>query len=151
MHRMRCLMLQVSFRKRATNYRALLRKMPQTIGHRTHLRHPVCWHARQYVQQTYIHAYIQTDKHTYISTYIHAYIHTYIHTYIQAYIHTYICSYMHACIHTYVLAYHFVRTYVAVCRCASRANSIMENTSITYTHTQIDKYIYTHRHTCKKT
>ena len=36
-----CLKLQLIFRKRATDYRALLRKMTHTIRHPMGLRHPV--------------------------------------------------------------------------------------------------------------
>jgi len=40
----KCLKLQVNFRKRATNYRALLRKATENVMHPMALRHPV-WHS----------------------------------------------------------------------------------------------------------
>jgi len=53
-----CLKLQVSFHKRATNYRALLRKMTYEVRHPTHLRHPV-----RSPSSVKIHVYDTTHSH----------------------------------------------------------------------------------------
>ena len=84
-----CLQLQVIFRKRATNYRNLLRKWPMKIRHLMTLRHPVrcihmcdmpysyVWHG-SFIYLTYLihtcdmtHSYLWHDWDVYVTRLIH--------------------------------------------------------------------------------
>jgi len=83
-----CLKLQVIFRKRAANYRALLRKMTHKIRHSMILRHPIQITDRHllttHTQDTHNRAIPQSHTlphtHPHINTHAHTYTHTHMHT-----------------------------------------------------------------------
>ena len=87
-----CLKLQVIFRKRATNSRALLRKMTKKNNESYGSSSPCNIHS-PFVTISFR---MCRNIYTYIHTYIHICIYTYIHTYIYVYIR--ICTYIHICV-----------------------------------------------------
>jgi len=88
-----CLKLQVFFRKRTTNYRALLRKMTYE-GKASCGSTPPCMYMHMYINiclfvYMYICMYIDIS---YIFMYMYIYVCVYIYVYI--YIYMYMCTYM---------------------------------------------------------
>jgi len=84
-----CLKLQVIFRKRATNYRALLRKFTYE-DKASYWSSPPCYFTGDCRTFTRVTVWLYAYTHTYADTYIHMYILTYIHTHLHQYIHIYI-------------------------------------------------------------
>ena len=112
-----CLKLQVIFRKRATNHRALLRKMTYK-DKASYDSLPPCTCTKpktaavaDSVMEFYIYMYIY--EYIFIYMYIHVYMYTCVHIYIWKYM--YVCM----CIHIYI--------YMCVFMC---------------THTHTRKYLY---------
>jgi len=99
-HRM--LRLHVIFRKRATNYMALLRKMIYK-DKASYDSTPPCTYKRDILRRNcmstlYIHVCVCVC--VYIHTYIYIYICIYLYIYI--YIHAYICIYIYVCIYVHI-------------------------------------------------
>ena len=129
--------MQVSFRQRATNYRALLRKM--TYKDKTSYgSSPPCSADAKALQMalekflnmlrnfsvenflkcvyyiyTCIHIYIYQNIFIYMYIYVHIYIrmYIYIHIYIRIYIHIYI----YICIYIYIYIYVYIYIYIYIC------------------------------------
>ena len=108
-----CLISCITFRKLATNYKALLRKMTLTIRHPMSLRHPVAgsWDSsrmsakRAVDTATHCNTHATHMQHAAICVYMYIYISQHIHTYTCIYIYIHIYMYLHVYMYIYIHMY----------------------------------------------
>jgi len=98
--------LQVIFRKRVTNCRALLRKM-------TSKDKALCGFSPPCASNATIHVYVCIYM-SHICTHLWIYIYMYVYTYIYVFIYIHICIYTYIWIHIYTYVYSVCR-YLYVC------------------------------------
>jgi len=147
-----CLKLQVIFRKRVTNCRALLRKITYE-QEAPSVTTPPCMCMCTYKSNVCLYVESRhTSRHiTHVSTCTHTHTHTHTHMYARAHAQTHIHTPAHTC--TLVYTHARIRTHkIFLAHTYTLSLSHIINLSLlhthiltrTHTHTQTDAHIHTH-------